>query len=130
MRGNNFVIWWPPSWINRKFENHRETSHKPDAVVAIYEAKNVLQSSVEKIHITFSRYNSSHFLLKIFAKRLDQTVNVFHSRFCRQLKEPKRPIITEGTVPEFLGKTPYRGASSNWEHSSAPGNAPDSIPKL
>ena len=34
----------------------------------------------------------------------DQTENVFHSRFCRPLKEPKRPIITEGTVPEFLGK--------------------------
>ena len=68
--------------------------------------------------------------MKIFVKRLDQTVHVFHSRFCRLLKEPKRPIITEGTMPEFLGKTPYRGASSKWEYSGAPGNEPDNIPKL
>ena len=46
MRGNNYVIWWPPSWINRKFENYRETSRKTDAVVAFYEGRNVLQSSV------------------------------------------------------------------------------------
>ena len=117
--------------VNRKFENYRETSRKQDAVVAVYEAKNVfLQSSVEKIHITFFSLQQFSFLLKIVAKRLDQIVNVFHSRFCRLLKEPKRPIITEGTVPEFLGKTPYRGTSSNWEHSGASGNAPDSIPKL
>ena len=116
--------------VNRKFENYRETSRKPDAVVAFYEAKNVLQTSVEKIHINFFSLQQFSFLLKIFVKRLVQTVNVFHSRFCRLLKEPKRPIITEGTVPVFLGKTPYRGTSSNWEHSGAPGNAPDSIPKL
>ena len=130
MRGNNFVIWWLPSWINRKLENYRETSHKPDAVVAFYEAKSVLQSSVEKKHINFFSLQQFSFLLNIFVKRLDQTVNVFHLRFCRLLKEPKRPIITEGTVPEFVGKTPYRRASSNWEHIGAPGNAPDSIPKL
>ena len=112
--------------VNRKFENYRETSRKPDAVVAFYEAKNVLQSSVEKIHINFFSLQQFSFLLKIFVKR----VNVFHSRFCRLLKEPKRPIITEGTVPEFLGKTPYRGMSSKWEHSGAHGNASDSIPKL
>ena len=116
--------------VNRKFEIYRETSRKPDAVVAFYEVKNVLQSSVEKIHINFFSLQQFSFLLKIFVKRLDQTVNVFHSRFCRLLKEQKRPIITEGTVPEFLGKTPYRGTSSNWEHSGASGNAPDSIPKL
>ena len=104
--------------VDRKFEKYRETSRKPDAVVAF-------QSSVEKIHINFFSLQQFSFLLKIFVKRLDQTVNVFHSRFCRLLKEPKRPIITE-----FLGKTPYRGTSSNWEHSGAPGNAPDSIPKL
>ena len=116
--------------VNRKFENYRETSRKPDAVVAFYEAKNVLQSSVEKIHINFFSLQQFSFLLKIFVKRFDQTVNVFHSRFCRLLKEPKRPIITEGTVPEFLCITPYRGTSNNWEHSGAPGNASDSIPKL
>ena len=91
---------------------------------------NVLQSSVEKRHINFFSPQQFSFLLKIFVKRLDQTVNVFHSRFCRLIKEPKRPIISEGTVHEFLGKTPSRGTSSNWEHSGAPGNAPDSIPKL
>ena len=87
---------------------------------------------MEKIHINLFSLQQFSFLLKIFVKRLDQTVKfyVFHSRFCRLLKEPKRPIITEGTVPEFLGKTPYRGTSSNWEHSGAPGNTPDSIPKL
>ena len=55
MRGNNYVIWWTPSWINRKFENYRETtcSRKQDVVVAFYEARNVLQSSVEKIHFNF-----------------------------------------------------------------------------
>ena len=114
--------------VNRKFENYRETSRKPDAVVAFYEAKTVLRSSVEKIHINFFSLQQFSFLLKIFVQRLD--LNVFHSRFCRLLKEPKRPIITEGTVPEFLGKTPYCGTASNWEHSGEPGNAPDSIPKL
>ena len=43
MRGNNFVIWWPPPWGNRKFEKYCDTSRKPDAVVAFYEAKIVLQ---------------------------------------------------------------------------------------
>ena len=130
MRGNNFVTGWPPSWINRKFENYRETSHKPDAVGAFYEKINVLQSSVEKMHINFFSLQQFSFLFENFRKQIDQTVNVFVSIFCRLLKEPKRPVITEGTVSEFLGKTPYRGASSNWEHSGAPGNAPDSIPKL
>ena len=83
-----------------------------------------------KYTFIFSRYNCSHFFFEDFREKIDQTVNVFHSRFCRLLKEPKRPVITEGTVPELLGKTPYRGASSNWERSGAPGNAPDSIPKL
>ena len=61
MHGNSFFIWWMPSWINRKFENYRETSRKPDAVVTFYEAKNVLQSSAEKYTLTFSRYNNFHF---------------------------------------------------------------------
>ena len=39
--------------VNRKFENYRETSSKPDAVVAFYEAKHLLQSSAEKLHISF-----------------------------------------------------------------------------
>ena len=105
-RGNNFVLWWPPSWMNRKFENYRETSRKPDAVVAFYETKNVLQSSVEKIHINLFSLQQFSFLLKNFVKRLDQTLNFFYSRFCRLLKEPKRLIITEGTVPEFQGNPP------------------------
>ena len=50
---------------------------------------------MEKIHINFFSLQQFSFLLKIFVKRLDQTVNVFHSRFCRLLKVPKRPIITE-----------------------------------
>ena len=115
---------------NRNFENYRETSHKPDAVGAFYETKNVLQSSAEKIHINFFSLQQFSFLFAFFRKKIDQTVNVFHSRFCRLLKEPKRPVITEGTVPELLGKTPYRGASRNLEHSGAPGNASDNIPKL
>ena len=115
---------------NRNFEKYRETSHKPDAVGAFYETKNVLQSSVEKILINFFSVQQFSFLFEDFRKKIDQTVNVFHSRFCCLLKEPKRPVITEGTVPELLDKTPYRGASSNWEHSGAPGNAPDSISKL
>ena len=49
------------------------------------------------------------FQLKIFVKRLDKSVNVFYLRFCRLLKEPKRPIRTEGFVSEFLGK-PRTGA--------------------
>ena len=48
-------------WVNRKFENYRETSRKPDAVVAFYEAKYVLQSSVEKIHINFFSQNNFPF---------------------------------------------------------------------
>ena len=92
--------------VNRKFENYRETSRKPDAVVAFYEAKSVLQSSVEKMHINFFSLQQFSFLLKIFVKRLDQTVNVLHSRFCRLLKEPKRPIITEGTMLSFWVKPP------------------------
>ena len=115
--------------VNRKFENYRETSRKPDAVVAFYEAKNVLQSSVEKIHINLFSLQQFSFLLKIFVKRLDQTVNVFHLRFCRLLKEPKRPIITAGTVPEFLGKTPYRGMSSNWELAAHPGTHQIAYPR-
>ena len=62
--------------VNRKFENYCETSRKPDTV-AFYEAKNVLQSSVEKIHINFFSLQQFSFLLKIFVKRLDQTVMFF-----------------------------------------------------
>ena len=118
MRGNNFVIWWPPSWGNRKFENNRETSCKPNAVVPFYEAKNSF--TITLIHFLLQQVS---FQLKIFVKRLDKTVNVFHLRFCRLLKEPK-------PKDEFLGKTPYRGASSNWEHDGAPETAPVSIPEL
>ena len=47
-------------------------------------------------HVTLQQFS---FLLKICVKKLYQTVNVFHLRLCRLLKEPKRPIRTEGTVP-------------------------------
>ena len=66
------------------------------------------------------------FLLKFCVKRSDQTVQVFHLRFCRLLEGPKRPIKTE-RIP---GKTTYRGASSNLEHNGAPGSAPESLPSL
>ena len=79
---------------NRNFENYRETSHKPDAVGAFYETKNVLQSSAEKIHINFFSLQQFSFLFEDFRKKIDQTVNVFHLRFRRLLKEPKRPVIT------------------------------------
>ena len=59
---------------------------------------------MEKIHINFFSLQQFSFLLKIFVKRLDQTVNVFHSRFCHLLKEPKRPIITEGLCLSFWVK--------------------------
>ena len=61
MRGNNFVIWWPPSWINRKFENYREISRKPDAVVAFYEAKMFYNPPWRKYTLAISRYNNSQF---------------------------------------------------------------------
>ena len=63
--------------VNRNFENYRVTSRKPDANVAFYGAKNLLQSSVEKIHINLFWLQQFSFLLKIFAKRLDQTVKCF-----------------------------------------------------
>ena len=59
----------------------------------------------ENTHYFFSLQQFS-FLFEDFRKKIDQTKNVFHSRFCRLLKKPKRPVITEGTVPEFLGKPP------------------------
>ena len=67
----------PPSWDNRKFENYRETSRKPDAVVAFYEAKNILQSSVEKIHINFFSLQQFSFLLKIFVKKIRSNSKCF-----------------------------------------------------
>ena len=66
------------------------------------------------------------FLLKICITRSDQTVKVFHLRFCRLLEGPKRPIKTE-RIPS---KTPYRGASSNLEHNDVPKSAPESLLNL
>ena len=69
-------------------------------------------------------------MLKICAKRSDQTVKVFHLRLCRLLEGPKRPISAEGTVNEFLGKTHYRDASSNLKHNGALRSAPENLSKF
>ena len=38
--------------INRKFENYRETSHNPDAVVGFYDAKQLFYDhSMEKMYV-------------------------------------------------------------------------------
>ena len=55
---------------------------------------------------------------------------MFFLRLCRLLEGLRRPIRTEGTVPEFLGKTPYRDASGNLEHNGVPESASESLPKL
>ena len=98
---------------NRKFEIYRETSHNPGAVLEFYDAKQLFYD-----HSTFDNFMLPQFalLLAICVNRSDQTVHVFHLRLSRLLKGPKRPIKTES----ILGKTPYRGASSNLEHNGAP----------
>ena len=77
---------------------------------------------------TFNNFTLLQFalLLEICVKRSYQTVHVFHLRLCRLLEGPKRPIKTES----IMGKIPYRGASSNLEHNSTPGRAPESLPNL
>ena len=67
MRGNNFVIWWPPSWGNRKFENNRETSCKPNAVVPFYEAKNSF--TITLIHLIFLA-TTSLISVEVFRKKI------------------------------------------------------------
>ena len=38
--------------INRKFENYRETSHNPDAVIGFYDAKQLFYDhSMEKMYV-------------------------------------------------------------------------------
>ena len=109
--------------INRKFENYRETSHNPGAIIKFYNAKQLFYDhSMEKY--TFNNFTLQQFafLLENGVKSTDQTVHVFHLRLCRLLEGPKCPIKTES----ILGKTPYRGASSNLEHNGAPGSAPES----
>ena len=62
MLGKNFIIWWPPSWGNWKFENYRETSRKPDAGVTFYKAKNSFTIPLmRKCTFNISCYNNSHF---------------------------------------------------------------------
>ena len=88
----------------------------------------MMQKQLFYDHSTFNNFTLPQFalLLEICIKRSDQTVYDFHLRLCRLLEGPKRPIKTES----ILGKTPYRGASSNLEHNGAPGSAPESLHNL
>ena len=76
---------------------------------------------MEKMYINFFMLQQFSFLL---SKETNQTVYAFHLRLCHLLEGPKRPIRTEGTVPKFQGKIPYRGVSSNLDNYGAPGGAP------
>ena len=78
---------------NRKFENFRETSHNPDAVIGFYDAKQLFYDhSMEKCTFYNFTLQQFAFLLKFCVVRSDQTVQVFHLRFCRLLEGSKRQI--------------------------------------